>query len=34
MENTFIPKAVKIVQRAIDCDNLGDYEEAYRLYKR
>lgn len=33
MENTFIPKAVKIVQRAIDCDNLGDYEEAYRLYK-
>jgi vacuolar protein-sorting-associated protein 4 len=34
MNNDFIPKAVAIVQQAIDADKLGEYETAMNLYKR
>lgn len=34
MNNSFIPQAVEIVQKAIEADNNQDYETALQLYKR
>jgi len=33
MENTFIPQAIEIVGKAIEADNVGEYEKALGLYR-
>jgi vacuolar protein-sorting-associated protein 4 len=33
MDNSFIPRAIDIVSKAIEADNEGDYEKALTLYR-